>query len=36
MAMDRQKRGAIVTGLVLAAIAVAVYLVTMLKLGAGS
>jgi hypothetical protein len=36
MAMDRQKRGAIVTGLILAAAAVAVYLVTVLRLGAGS
>ena len=29
--MDRQKRGAIVTGLVLAAMALAVYLVVILK-----
>jgi hypothetical protein len=34
--MDRQKRGAIVTGLVLAGLAVAVYVVTMLKMVAGS
>jgi hypothetical protein len=36
MAMDRQKRGAIMTGLVLAAIALAVYLVTVLQMAAGS
>jgi hypothetical protein len=34
MAMDRQKRGALVTGLVLAALAVAIYLVTVLNLAA--